>query len=71
MKIRNYYNQDLDRFKVGVSWDNFVNREDILKMLESPICSYCAREISKDWQLDRIDNSLPHYRSNVTLCCAH
>lgn len=69
-RIDGYFKQDLNagrkidksRF-IDVAWI-----ECELRRLQYQ-CSYCKSPIFDDWSVDRLNSSLPHYKSNSTIAC--
>jgi len=77
-KIQGYKAQD----KQKKIWDpdRFISNEEALEMLVASKlrCHYCSSNIlflynvvgeKKQWTLDRIDNDLGHFQSNVVIAC--
>ena len=77
-KIRGYYGQDKD--KNPVDNDKFVKLENVLDLMETShgLCHYCKSDVllvyeyvrdTKQWTLERKDNSKGHNHDNVVLAC--
>ena len=77
-KIRGYYGQDKD--KNLVDNDKFVKLENVLDLMETShgLCHYCKSDVllvyeyvrdTKQWTLERKDNSKGHNHDNVVLAC--
>lgn len=68
-RIESYKQQDLARF--GIIIGDYITPAWILARLSSPICIHCNDDISNTWEVDRIDNLLPHIIGNCALSCPH
>jgi len=76
-KLNSYKQQDIKKKKYT---DDFIEQPDLLeKLVISKLkCYYCkctvlvlyenARE-TRQWTLDRLDNSMGHTNDNVVICC--
>ena len=76
-KINGYKNQDQKKKKLD---ENLITYEECLeKLVISKLkCYYCKKDClltyenvreSKQWTLDRLDNSIGHSKENVVICC--
>ena len=76
-KINGYKNQDQKKKKLD---KNLITYEECLeKLVISKLkCYYCKKDClltyenvreSKQWTLDRLDNSIGHSKENVVICC--
>lgn len=77
-KINSYKQQDIKKGRIITS--NYVSINDVKKLLfkQDNKCYVCSDNvITEEWEqnclyqftLDRIDNSLPHDKNNVLICC--
>jgi len=77
-KINSYKNQD--KTKIKFSNENFICLEKILELLITSKlkCYYCREDVylfyeyvkeSKQWSLDRINNTLGHNDNNCVISC--
>jgi hypothetical protein len=70
-KIQQYLEQDKRRFpNMIINMSRYIDAPWLELLLKKPRCSYCDEDdLDADWTVDRIDNSLPHYKSNCCLAC--
>ena len=76
-KLNSYKSQDIKKNKFT---NEFIKEEELLeKLVISKLkCYYCKQNVlilyenireSKQWTLDRLNNSLGHTNANVVICC--
>ena len=76
-KLSSYKQQDIKKNKFT---NEFIKEEELLeKLVVSKLkCYYCKQNVlilyenireSKQWTLDRLNNSIGHTNTNVVICC--
>ena len=79
-KINNYKNQDKKANRDFIS-DDYIDEDFIFNQIKKTNnkCSYCKKDlelfidnennVKSDLTIDRINNKLPHIKSNCKICC--
>ena len=82
MKIQNYKNQD-NKAKRDFKAEDYIDENFIFQQQKKTNnkCSYCLKDleifidndniVKSDLTIDRVDNKLPHIKSNCKICCHH
>lgn len=72
-KINGYAQQDLKAGRFISKKDDYVDVDWVIEHLHEGSCCYCGEPYdfssSDQFSVDRIDNSLPHLKSNCHVCC--